>query len=577
MERAFSWLDRGVFTIALVLLVLGAAGAGWGEGSSDAVLATQLERSAAAPLYGLVAGVAAYLPVGEPGFRLAVVNALLGAALLVGVLRAARALLPKDPGAGVVSVVLLALSPQFRDVAGFAGPSVLTACAVVWTIALALEHARQPDARRVLGGFACAAIAIGSAPWLGALLGGLVAVWLWRTGGKEVLAIGVFAVGVVIVLLWIGAIGSLPGASPDAAVVVASAGRGAGVIVLGAGLLGAGFAAATGLPQARWLAGAIVFAGGHAAVVDRDPTALLALLAIGCAVIPSGIVRAVPSARRHLVAALAGVPLVGAALLAGPAFGVDDPGPAPARLATDVLGGLPAGPGVFIATREPTWFAIEYAQDVAGARPDLSLAPLVPATTADVVAVSALRHGQLAGSDTPAFGRLDPRLAFPRSRGFQLLLERPTAIAPIPIPARYGSTIGAAQAVILAIDRARYEAVNGRLGLAARAIGLASRFGAADLAILSTTTPSRPAMFVFVPNLEGQPPGPWMIDLLGDDLAWAAGLDVAPVDAPRERKLHTLWRALWRGEIKRDDPAIAALGPAAIKATDEMLAALTKQ
>jgi hypothetical protein len=454
MQRVLGWLPHGVFTIALVILVLGAAG-GPGWASSDAVLAAELERSANAPLYGLVASIAAYLPVGEPGFRLAFANAILGAAALAGVFRAARSLLPKEPLAGVIAVVVLALAPPFRDAAGFAGSAMLAACAVVWTIALALEHAREPSARRALAVLACVGIAIGSAPWLGGLLGALAVAWLWRTGSKDVLAVGMFAVGLVIVLLWIGAIGELPGAAPDLGAVIAAAGHGSAVVIVGGGLLGAGFAAVTGLPSARWLAGAIAIATVHAAaVVDHQPTTLLALLALGCAVIPSAIVRAVPSASRHLVTVVAGAPLVAAALLTGPSFGIDDPGSAPARLAADLTAALPPGPGVFVARRPATWTALEYASSVAGSRPDLRLLPPLPPSLADREVVNAMRGGQIAGSDVPSFGLLDPRLAFPRGRGFQLLLQRPTGNAPIPLPARYASKIGAEQAVLLAVDRA---------------------------------------------------------------------------------------------------------------------------
>jgi hypothetical protein len=105
---------------------------------------------------------------------------------------------------------------------------------------------------------------------------------------------------------------------------------------------------------------------------------------------------------------------------------------------------------------------------------------------------------------------------------------------------------------------------------------LTDRFGAADLAILSTTAPSRPAFFGFIPELDKLPPGRWLLDLLGDDLAWSAGIDTPSVDAPRERRLHGLWRSLWRGEISRDDAAITALGPAAVRATDELIATFTK-
>ncbi|MBA2539566.1 MAG: hypothetical protein H0V17_08025, partial [Deltaproteobacteria bacterium] len=133
------------------------------------------------------------------------------------------------------------------------------------------------------------------------------------------------------------------------------------------------------------------------------------------------------------------------------------------------------------------------------------------------------------------------------------------------------SALGDQIAVLAAVDRARYEAGNGRLGAAARAAGLTERFGAADLAILSTTAPSRPAFFGFIPQLDAEPPGRWLLELLGDDLAWSAGIDSPVVDTPRERKLHALWRTVWLGEIKPDDPQIAALGPEAVRATLELI------
>jgi hypothetical protein len=421
------WIDRAVFAVTLVVLIFGAAGGAWGVASDQAVLATQLDRSGAAPLYGLIANVAAWLPVGEPWFRLAIVNAVLGAALLVGIARAARTLLPKDPIAGVIAALALALAPPFRDAAAFAGPSMLAACGVVWTIVAALEHAREANRRRAFAALGGVLVVIGSAPWLGVLFGAFVVAWLWKAVDRDAVVIGGAIIGATTVLWWIGAEGSLPGLAPDASALIGGAGRGAAVIIVGAGLLGAAFAAATGLPHARWVVGAIAIVGVHAVLVDRDPVSLLAVLAIGIAVIPSGIVRAVPSGaeRRHVIAAIAGVPLVGAALLVGPAFGVDDPGSTPARVASDLLMPLPGGPGVVIATRAPTWSAVVYAQAVAGSRPDLGILPPLEPTAADLAVRNSLRAGRMVGCDVPAFGRLDLRNAYPRGRSYQLLPTPP--------------------------------------------------------------------------------------------------------------------------------------------------------
>ncbi|HSK00336.1 MAG TPA: hypothetical protein VK932_03805, partial [Kofleriaceae bacterium] len=371
------------------------------------------------------------------------------------------------------------------------------------------------------------------------------------------------------------AAGRLPDLDPSLAAVVAATGRGAAGIVVGAGLLGAAFAALTGLPSAGWLAAAIALAAGHAIAVDGDPAVLLALLAVGAALVPGAIVRVAvassASRRRHAVALVAGVPLLGAALAAGPARSIDDPGDSPARLAGDLLGELPPGPGVFVATRPTSAVAIRYAQAIAGARPDLSLAP-----PSDNVVFGVLRRGGIAGADTLAFGRLDPRFAQPRGRGFQLLAEPPAGPAPVPPPARYRTPIGERESIALALARARHEASYLRLDRAARAAGLLDRFRAADLALLSIVTPTRarPALFGFIPPLGGPPGERWGLDLLGDDLAWVAGLPQPDASWPPERALHALWRKLWRGELAPADPAIAALGVPAVLATAVMLGEL---
>ena len=270
-----------------------------------------------------------------------------------------------------------------------------------------------------------------------------------------------------------------------------------------------------------------------------------------------------------------------AAVLVGPSLGVDDPGPAPARVASDLLDGVPAGPGVFVATREPSWFAIAYAQAIAGTRPDLALAPPVAPESLDVAVAEALRHDRVAGADVDAFGRLDPGRAIPEGRGFQLLGAAPDRVVPVLPPARYASAIGVEQshaaragAGALRGERrtARCRGPSRRSDRAVRCCGpRPARRGRAFL--------EHPAFFGFIPALDGRSPGPWLLDLMCDDLAWVAGIsDLAPMppDAPPSRVLHSLWRQLWQGKIKSDDPAIARLGAAATSATSEMLAALHK-
>src|SRR5262245_29092815 len=161
-------MQRWTFAISLVLLLLVVgSGAGWNAASDHAVLAARGEHTSAAPLYGVVASAFVLLPVGEPGFRLAVLDALLGAALLAGVVAAARALVHKEPLVGLVGVALLLLAPAFRDAAGFAGPAILAAAGTTWLFAFALAYLREPSPRLALHALACAAVVCGAAPWLG--------------------------------------------------------------------------------------------------------------------------------------------------------------------------------------------------------------------------------------------------------------------------------------------------------------------------------------------------------------------------------------------------------------------------
>ncbi|HEY5947267.1 MAG TPA: hypothetical protein VIV40_17305 [Kofleriaceae bacterium] len=570
-------LETLVLAVALIVLVLDAGGGpGWNAISSPSVLAARMDRIAYAPLYDVLASFAALMPWGEVGFRLGLLDAVLAAITLAGVVAAVRALVPRDVAASLISVGLLVIAPPFRDAAAFAGPSILAACGAVWAVALATRYARKPqrDARHAAAAIAACAVVVGSAPWLGAALTIAIITWLWRSGARELVAVSLGVLGLFVVVWWLDAAGSLPTAAGSLATAVATSGRGAAAILVGAGLVGVGFGALTSLPNARWLAALVVIAALHEIIVGGSAPALLAVLSIGVAMIPSAILRAtqpeLEGARRHGLAVGAGVPLVAIAAALGGTFTVEDPGATPTQLATDLAGSLPPGPGVFVATRPTTWFALQYEAVVAGLRPDLALVPPVAETEADAVVANALRHDQTVGADAPAFGRLDVRRAIPRGRGFQLVAEVSAAPTPVSGPAQYATEIGHRQAVLLALERARHEAASQRLDVAARALGLESRFGAADLAVLAATltTNERPALFGFLP-LDERPPGDWLIDVFGDDLAWVAGVPIPTLDdhAPIARRLHAKWREILLGKSTPDDPAIAALGPRAVAAT----------
>lgn len=577
-------LETIVFVVAFIALVLDAGGGpGWGAASARAAIAVRMDHFASAPLYDVLAGAAALLPCGEVGFRLGVLAALLGACTLAGVVAAVRALVPRDIAAALVGVLLLVIAPPFRDAAAFATPSLLAACGATWAFACAARHAREQNARDAAAAIACCAVVVGSTPWLGAIFTLAITAWVVRSGAREVVAGALGGLGVLAIVLWLDASGGLPGASGSLSLAVTTTGHGAAVILVGAGLLGAGFGALTNLPGARWLALLVAIAGVHEIVVGASGPVVLALLAVSVAIVPSAIVRAAQpkssGPRRHAIAFGAGVPLVAIALAVGPTITVEDPGSTPAQLARDVAGSLPPGPGIFLTTRITTLLAMQYEASVAGLRPDLSIVPPMAPREADAVAANGLRNDLVVGADAASFGRLDVRFALPRNRGFELLGAAPNAPTPVDPPAKYATTIGHQQAILLALERARHEAASNRLDAAARALGLASRFGAADLAVLAATlaSPERPALFGFLP-LDADPPGDWMLDTFGDDLAWVGGVPIPAVDAhaPLARRLHAKWREIILGKAKPDDPEITAMGPRAVAATKDLLTALAK-
>ena len=579
--RKLPWLTPVVFGLVLVTLILDAgAGPGWGASSAHVVLAARFEHVAASPLYDVMAGaVTALLPVGEPGFRLGLLGALLGAFTLAGVVAASRALLPKDPLAGVVAAALLLVASPVREAAAFASPAMLAAAGLVWALVFALRFASESEIRDGIAGLAACVLVIGSAPWLGALVTIALLVWLARSGARrDVLALAVGALGVALVVLWLGASGSLPGPGQLGASLLA-AGRGSAAIVLGAGLAGLAFGALTALPRVRPLFVVLGLVIAHEIVIGGNATALLALCGLGAAIIPSAVVRAVaPSLTgigRHALTLAAGVPLLGVAFAIGATVSVDDPAATPRELAHDLVDAIPPGSGVFVATRPASWLAIHHEMVVAAARPDLSLVPPLPATQADAVVAAALRAHRIVGSDAASFGRLDITRTTPRYRGFQLLAAVPAPPSTVLPPAHYRTAVGAAQAILMALERARYEGANGRLDAAARAAGLERRFGAADLAVLGGTVPSRerPALFGLIPSELVVPTlGPWVLELFGDDLAWVAGIPIPALaaNAPIARRLHAKWREILAGDATPNDPDIAAFGPLAVEATRKL-------
>lgn len=300
--------EQAVFGIALVLLIAGDAVAGW---NGEAVHA-------------------------------AVVSAVLGAATLAGVAAAGNALVPKDPAASVIAVIVIGLSPAFRHAVAFDPLSIAAAMGTVWAFAWSCRRVSPRSAGLAL---AAGVVTTCFAPWLGLPITIAAVVKLTRgTIERPVTHMALGAVGLVALIIVITAArGRLPELRDRSAELIAVLGLGSTVVVIGIGLLGLGFGAATGLPGASWLATLVSVAAIHAGVAGDD-AAVVVIVGVAIAVIPAAIVRAALAPdtageihhRRHYVALAGGVPLIAAALLTGPAFSPQTSGPTLPPPAQDV-------------------------------------------------------------------------------------------------------------------------------------------------------------------------------------------------------------------------------------------------
>jgi hypothetical protein len=257
---------------------------------------------------------------------------------------------------------------------------------------------------------------------------------------------------------------------------------------------------------------------------------------------------------------------------------------------------MPAGPGVYLADGDDALFPAWYERLVAEARPDIAVAEpelcrdswfmvqldrmlpelYVPYADDGVGGRElAMKMARVNAEQGRAVGADDWRRVALRMRpmgwGYRVgagngdRLDRP----------EFGGGTGRRVAGRVALTRALYEAAHGRLADAARAAGIAARFDAAALQQLERAAidPARPPLWGFVPrSTPYHVHASWLMDLLADDLAWVAGLPDAalPPGAPRERRIHALWRRLLRGE--RVDAELAALGSDVAEATAALIA-----
>ena len=156
------------------------------------------------------------------------------------------------------------------------------------------------------------------------------------------------------------------------------------------------------------------------------------MLAIAIAIMPAAIVRAVsPSTdrTRHAIATLSAIPLALAALLVGAT--TEQAGTTPTRLVDDLTADLPAGPGVFVATRAPVVSRSPVRIRDRGRPPRSHARPSAAPHEADVIVADTIRANQIAAADAAAFGRLDVKRVIPRGRGFQLIGDLPDHGEPV--------------------------------------------------------------------------------------------------------------------------------------------------
>ncbi|HUQ04104.1 MAG TPA: hypothetical protein VM261_16510 [Kofleriaceae bacterium] len=560
MPRPRVTLELTVFFAVAVVAILRAPGAaGWLDGDGAVAVAAMQPGDGHGAIGVLLGAIASIVPIGELAFRIALLGAVALAFAAAGVVALARALVPTAAGAGVIGAALLATSPAAAATAA-GGEGAVIAALVLWGLAALVNARRDEDACRALHDLPWRRIAIGA----GAVLALLVAPFVLRDDAPS-----------------LGAL--LGGGDAAGARLVHAIADGTGTVLVFAGLVGLGLGALTGLRGAAIVLGAAVASAVVVALAAPPAWSLvpLALVATGIAPLAGAIARIGPADQRATIATIAAIPIAAIAAIAprrAPA--PDDAADGVARAAADVMGAVGAGPGVFVSTEPALRTALVHERVVAGLRPDLVL------DLPDERRVAlAFRSQRVVGADRASFGTLDPRRTRVAGRGFELVVDEPPdeSAAPLPPPpAAYPGHVGRAVAALLATERARREAARGHLDRAAHAAGLAgTRFGAGDLALIAAARPSpqRPALYGFVPSLsDASLPSASLPELFGDDLAWVAGLPLAPLpaNAAPERRLHALWREMLAGQRAPDDRAILALGISAGRATARLLADLER-
>jgi hypothetical protein len=640
------------FVFASLGFALGAAGgATWMDSGELAAASWHLgvAHPPGHPAFVMLGKLAALVPVGEIGFRVALLSSVAMGAACAAAVAIAGVLVPRARAAAALAVLLFALAPAVLFNARRVEVYGLTLALVGWAIwaGLVLWRSRRPDPRHLALAAVCLGLAAAIHPVIAATTGLPIAVAAAiRFRGRPralsaAVVVGVLGLSTYLMLparanaenppelLW-GA-PTTAGATVDVIAgrgyrdnfdlggvfgnlgdTLAGLAEGSGVALVFAGLIGLFFGTITRLRGAGLLAAiaatAVLGAASQSALnPDLRAYLLPALLAcaIGTAIIADAVARIVGVEGTARLAGqavvVAGVGLFGFCGEPGPdepALG--DPADVSAHFESTVAA-MPPGPGVYMASGDPSLFAAMYAQLVAGDRPDIAVASpelvrdlwfvshlkaRVPALYVPYIddgragdmavrlAVNNMRARRPVAGDVPAIGQLLPSHAAPLDRGYLYQLE-PGDASPgheARRPPDYRGHVGRKLAGAIGMIRALYESRRGRLGAAAKAAGLHDQWVAA---VSRPPLPGRPALFAELPRvtpvfLHAE----WRDRLLLADLLWRAGAPPVPIRGLEEQKLLGVWQRLFAGEVETAEEALGRMDLRADEATSRALMSL---
>ena len=388
--------------------------------SARAVFAARLEHVATAPLYDVARGVAALVP----GRRARVPPRASRRAARRLHTRRRRRRGPRARARGSARRARRRVAPRDRAAVARAArsrPPILAACGTAWALALTGEPPVRHSHRRL-----SSAARRGSAPRS-------------RSSSRCARRASLLALRrrdwPLVVALWLGASGSLPGFRPASR---RRSRRPPGRDLVGAGLLGIGFGALTALPTR-----ALARARDRGRRGPRDRRRRHRARARRARD------RDRDRARRDRPRRLAGTaaaPRDGRGRrvpLASPRCSrrVLRPGRRDAARLASISSDVPPGPGVFVTTRTATWLALALRGDHRRRAPRPRARAAAPPLQADVIVANTLRAGE-------SLRRMPPRSvvstsrAIPRRRGFQLVGDIPDDAMPVLPPATYATAIG---------------------------------------------------------------------------------------------------------------------------------------